>query len=281
MSLPGSLVVLAAISAAGGVCRADVLHDTLFITDQQLEVNAIACTIGGYQVWGRQIDSQVCDDFPVPAGGRYIDTVTTDSIGYLWNEPADGVLVEVFEDLGGYPAETASWAYQATGGEITVEMNDHRWGGPLYRITATLPHEAFSLPEGNWWVSLVPIDTTTESDGYFLFRDGTIHHGQTSFVRNGGEDHALAGWWFGGYGGVWPSSDWTPGDVGESSFRVTGHEMASCVADFNGDGSVNTLDVLAFLNAWGAGDPSADMNGDGVVNTLDVIMFLNLWSAGC
>jgi hypothetical protein len=55
----------------------------------------------------------------------------------------------------------------------------------------------------------------------------------------------------------------------------------SCVADFNGDGSVNTLDMLAFLNAWAAGDSSADVNGDGTVNTLDVLEFLNLWNTGC
>jgi hypothetical protein len=54
-----------------------------------------------------------------------------------------------------------------------------------------------------------------------------------------------------------------------------------CVADFNDDGNVNTLDVLAFLNAWSAGDSSADINEDGDVNTLDVLAFLNLWSAGC
>ena len=54
-----------------------------------------------------------------------------------------------------------------------------------------------------------------------------------------------------------------------------------CLADFNGDGSVNTIDVLAFLNAWSTGDSSADINGDGAVDTLDVLAFLNLWSAGC
>lgn len=54
-----------------------------------------------------------------------------------------------------------------------------------------------------------------------------------------------------------------------------------CVADMNGDGTVNTQDVLMFLNAWAAGDPSADINGDGEVNTQDVLAFLNLWAAGC
>lgn len=55
----------------------------------------------------------------------------------------------------------------------------------------------------------------------------------------------------------------------------------ACVADFNGDGSVNTVDVLAFLNAWSAGEGSADVNGDGSVNTQDVLVFLNLWNTGC
>ncbi|MBK7403348.1 MAG: hypothetical protein IPJ41_01620 [Phycisphaerales bacterium] len=55
----------------------------------------------------------------------------------------------------------------------------------------------------------------------------------------------------------------------------------SCVADFNGDGNVNTQDVLAFLNAWNAGSSSADINGDGNVNTQDVLAYLNLWNVGC
>lgn len=62
---------------------------------------------------------------------------------------------------------------------------------------------------------------------------------------------------------------------------VRAYRTDRCVADFNGDGSVDTLDVLAFLNAWAAGDPRADVNGDGLVDTRDVLAFLNLWNAGC
>ncbi|MCW5776798.1 MAG: hypothetical protein KIS87_10195, partial [Phycisphaeraceae bacterium] len=54
--------------------------------------------------------------------------------------------------------------------------------------------------------------------------------------------------------------------------------LAQCRGDFNADGVVNTLDVLAFLNAWTANDPRADFNADGAVNTLDVLAFLNAWN---
>lgn len=54
-----------------------------------------------------------------------------------------------------------------------------------------------------------------------------------------------------------------------------------CRVDFNGDGVVNTLDFIAYLNAFNAGDASADFTGDGTVNTLDFILFLNEFSVGC
>ena len=65
------------------------------------------------------------------------------------------------------------------------------------------------------------------------------------------------------------------------AFILEDVDCGGCIADFNGDGEVNTLDVLSFLNAWNAGDGSADVNGDGNVNTQDVLLFLNLWNAGC
>ena len=79
------------------------------------------------------------------------------------------------------------------------------------------------------------------------------------------------------------------GDAGDFPYHCELHHFLGmvstvkvrCPGDFNGDLSVNTLDVLAFLNAWSAGDPSADFNGDGNINTLDVLGFLNAWSSGC
>ncbi|MBK7403350.1 MAG: hypothetical protein IPJ41_01630 [Phycisphaerales bacterium] len=65
------------------------------------------------------------------------------------------------------------------------------------------------------------------------------------------------------------------------AFLIQEVDCGGCVADFNGDGNVNTQDVLAFLNAWNTGDSRADINGDGSVNTQDVLAYLNLWNVGC
>lgn len=69
-------------------------------------------------------------------------------------------------------------------------------------------------------------------------------------------------------------------DVGLVNYLViVGAEP--CAADWNGDGVVDSRDVLAFLNDWTASDPDADVNGDGVVDSRDVLAFLNVWNAGC
>ncbi|RMH11987.1 MAG: hypothetical protein D6695_07945 [Planctomycetota bacterium] len=54
-----------------------------------------------------------------------------------------------------------------------------------------------------------------------------------------------------------------------------------CVADFNGDGTLDFFDVLGFLDAFSANDPAADINSDNMFDFFDVLAFLDLFSAGC
>ncbi|MFG0243377.1 MAG: M14 family zinc carboxypeptidase [Phycisphaerales bacterium JB054] len=73
------------------------------------------------------------------------------------------------------------------------------------------------------------------------------------------------------------------GSIVEAGVDDVGISVYGCQyrpGDYNRDGDVNTLDVLAFLNDWAAGDPMADWNHDGEVNTLDVLAFLNDWNMG-
>ncbi|MFG0259005.1 MAG: GC-type dockerin domain-anchored protein [Phycisphaerales bacterium JB041] len=71
--------------------------------------------------------------------------------------------------------------------------------------------------------------------------------------------------------------------------RVLATIVASgCPSDWDGNGTVNTLDFIAFLNDWTdqrgqdcSGGCRADLNGDDTVNTQDFLLFLNLWTSGC
>lgn len=58
----------------------------------------------------------------------------------------------------------------------------------------------------------------------------------------------------------------------------TGAADPCAYADYNDDGTVNTLDFLAFLTDWNTGNPDADCNEDGTINTLDFICFLTQWA---
>jgi hypothetical protein len=57
--------------------------------------------------------------------------------------------------------------------------------------------------------------------------------------------------------------------------------LAECDADFNGDGDINVLDVVAFITNWNMSGPGADFNTDGSINILDVVAFIGIWNTGC
>lgn len=71
--------------------------------------------------------------------------------------------------------------------------------------------------------------------------------------------------------------------LGDASGEASGagYTFYSCFADFNLDGVVNTLDVLAYINAWASMDYRADCDGCGSVDTIDFLCFLNQWVTGC
>lgn len=90
--------------------------------------------------------------------------------------------------------------------------------------------------------------------------------------------------------GLPPDSPFGPSLFAGGSFHQAGGQPTNfiaeyrgcfCLPDWNGDGTVNTQDFLAYLNDWAARDPRADLNSDGVINTLDFLAFLNAWAAGC
>ncbi|MDY7108970.1 MAG: S8 family serine peptidase [Planctomycetota bacterium] len=53
--------------------------------------------------------------------------------------------------------------------------------------------------------------------------------------------------------------------------------LIDCPGDLDGDGDVDTADLLALLQAWGDAGGPADLNDDGIVNTADLLLLLEGW----
>ena len=92
----------------------------------------------------------------------------------------------------------------------------------------------------------------TSTGGNFEL-SGTI--GQPDAGAMAGGDFELAG-------GFWP---------------VSGPAEETCPADFDGDGDVDTADLLHLLGAWGT--PNGDVDGDGDTDTADLLALLGAWGA--
>lgn len=64
-------------------------------------------------------------------------------------------------------------------------------------------------------------------------------------------------------GGFWPAAD----------------TALTCPADFNGDGFVDSVDLLGVLSGWGLCDPPCpqDIDGNGQVDLADLLALLSAW----
>ncbi|MCB0761613.1 MAG: hypothetical protein KDC12_08830 [Flavobacteriales bacterium] len=73
--------------------------------------------------------------------------------------------------------------------------------------------------------------------------------------------------------------------IGDDGLLLTqGFQQAqfACFGDFNGDGQIDTADLLLFLGQFGcATDCFGDLNGDGLVNTSDLLLFLGYFGTSC
>jgi hypothetical protein len=69
------------------------------------------------------------------------------------------------------------------------------------------------------------------------------------------------------------------GAGGEGTLTITcTPDAPACVGNLNGDDTVDVLDLLILLDAWGPAPGSdADLNGDGTVDVLDLLILLDAW----
>ncbi len=70
-----------------------------------------------------------------------------------------------------------------------------------------------------------------------------------------------------------------PGDFIESDLSAAGPCADACRGDLNLDGTVNMTDVFLCAQSWNQTGVLVDMNGDGVVNTLDMVEIMMVFGA--
>ena len=220
----------------------------------------------------------------------------------------------VFREVGGVWQQTAKLIASDTapgdnfGYSVSISGNAAVIGAPLDDDAGDGSGSAYAFREiGGVWQQIAKLIASDGAAGD-SFGNSVSISGDTAVIGAKLDDGSGSAYAFRDVGGVWQqtakliASDAAPADAFGISVSISsgtavvgafqdddaGSFSGSayvfgvvCLADFNEDLVVNTLDMLAFLNAWAAGDPSADINGDGNVNTLDVLAFLNLWVAGC
>ncbi len=79
-------------------------------------------------------------------------------------------------------------------------------------------------------------------------------------------------WTMGQTDGGWRYCGWNIDDV-----EIWAIAPPECVQDITGDGTVDVLDLLAILGAWGQSGGAEDITDDGTVDVLDLLEVLGAW----
>jgi hypothetical protein len=76
-------------------------------------------------------------------------------------------------------------------------------------------------------------------------------------------------------------ADWSDNVLGGGSEAIAEPVGGECIADCDGNGTLNVFDFLCFQTAFGNGDMSADCDGNGSLNVFDFLCFQTAFGNGC
>ena len=276
-----------AIATAPGIVQADVLYDSTAMTDKGTwNHESYSTYIGGAIFLGHDADIQAAEDFEL-SDTYDITSVTADyRKNFQDTVPGDGVLVEFFADLGGFPAEAAIAALLSS--TFTAEqlglVNPDGFDIPGIRLTVDLMGEGITLGPGTWWVSITPVDVEPDgTDLYNAIASTAGVFGNNTRIRDGGVDHGN------GLPGSYGVDDWTlfgslcdPCVDADLAMRIEGTPVKpGCPQDLDNSGDIGVKDLLILLGAWGPcppkGDCPADFDNSSDVGVKDLLELLGAW----
>ncbi|GIW74194.1 MAG: hypothetical protein KatS3mg103_0716 [Phycisphaerales bacterium] len=218
-------------------------------------------TAPGWTVQNTDVDDGAWER-GVPAGGgdRQDPPTDYDGSGQCWltgnrpgNSDLDGgptVLLSPVIDLSAYGDALVSYArwFQSINGDtdtFVVQFSDD--GGTTWSTADSTGHD-----ESGWVVASRRVSEVVDVTDRFRVRFVGIDNPNDSIT-----------------------------EIGVDAFSILVDGAGACPADFDGSGTLDLFDFLAFQNAFDAGDPRADFDGDGSLTLFDFLAFQNAFDAGC
>ncbi len=205
------------------------------------------------------------------AGIAASDGETAEGFGHAVSLFADVLLVGAPRDDDNGPNAGSAYVYRRSGNTWAEEIKllpDTVSASTRYGHAVSVSGQLAAVSTG--WTDEVYVHYDEPQDGQWpviALKHAPGGHGHAVGASN---DTIVAG---------------TPGDDnvnGSDAGALLVYRLRdACAADYNRDCSLNTLDVLDFLNDWILDKPEADFNGDTAVNSLDVLAFLNAYALGC
>ncbi|MCW5775893.1 MAG: hypothetical protein KIS87_05545 [Phycisphaeraceae bacterium] len=262
-----------------------------------------------YQTWGKKLEPyQMVDDIAWSnnAGKEYVRS-SQDEISDTPGYNPDGISRLAYRATNPGPQPRRADEEWVRGDVVSVPDNLYQAGrvhGPTgvnltgFGLTPGHFNERGSVTQFRFVTGDINFDGVTNRLDHCLAVSllGTTLDDEAEYVHDNGtkddpsDDFVYTGWkWQGrAFNGVHAlmHMDVNDGAGFTNADRVTQADVAAilahiCIADWNADGVVNTLDFIGYLNAFTGGDPCADVDGNGIVNTIDVLTFLNAFVGGC
>ncbi|MCW5776928.1 MAG: hypothetical protein KIS87_10860 [Phycisphaeraceae bacterium] len=252
-------------------------------------VTAVA-TLGGVNYTAGRLVECRPGEVRIDLGGIRLDPAAECEPAWVpmfGQEPGMSSLVlalTVFDDGSG-PALYAGGQFTTAGGVSANRIA--RWDGQSWSALGTGMNErvyALTVFDDGSGPALYAGGTFTTAGGVSAIRIARWDGQAWSALGSGMNDsvHALTVFDDGSGPALYAGGAFITSPAGDSYLaKWQGCAGTPCYADCNGDGNVNTLDFLCYLNRYVTGDPAADCNGDTLVNTLDFVCFLNAYTAGC
>lgn len=196
--------------AFGGPRAGNIIYSSLDMVDNQTYNAGNGDANSGLGAFGVLYDLQVADDFTT-TNDNVITNVTADYLTFFGANPADGLRVSIFDDVGGAPSNTASFSTVAPVTGFST-FSDTVFGLVGTRISAdvNIPLAANT----SYYIMIQPVDTTSSGDWYFIARQTGRQSGGDAYMRDGTNGN-------GGYGfSNWTSANNAGFGAGDASMQI-------------------------------------------------------------